>query len=307
MRGIAKASMMHTISATVLAGVVVLLAACGVDAPQSLPSPPKIDRTRQQHFGILPQARVSQSAHYKVYSTATPAQTAQVSSAAEALYRSYVECFGPEETGKTFELVLYKNQTQFRAYNRSSPWAEAYYLAPRSYAYFSRSGNPHHWMLHEATHQLMRELSDYKPAKWANEGVASYFGSSVLDATGLRRGDPDPSAYPIWWLSSLKLSGNLDQDIASGKIIPLRQLITDNGPDINLNVNLYYMHYWSLSHFLFHYRDGRYAAKFRQAIALGASLEDFETLIGPVDEVQTQWYDHFMREIARVRASGRRN
>lgn len=67
------------------------------------------------------------------------------------------------------------------------------------------------------------------------------------------------------------------------------------------------MHHWNWSHFLFHYRDGRYARNYRQVTALGASLDDFETLIGAVDDALPEWYQCFMHEISRVKASGRGN
>jgi len=274
---------------------IALLTACGRSDPPAVA--PKV-----QAFGILAEAKISQAPHYTITSTATDEQTAKVANAVEALYRSYVDHFGSKGSGQKLELVLYKDQSQFRKYNRSSPWAEAYYLKPRAYAYFSDGDNPYHWMLHEATHQLMRELSGFRPAKWADEGIASYFGSSTVRGSTLLLGNPDPRAYPIWWLHSLKLSGNLQNDIAAGRIIPLRQLITDTGPDINQNVNLYYMHYWSLTHFFFHSRDGRYSNQYKELAALGGTLEDFENKIGAIDTIQSEWYDHLVQQVSAASA-----
>lgn len=244
---------------------------------------------------ILADARVVETKNYKILSSASDEQTRSVAKAVEALYRSYADLFGSKVHSGKFELVLYKDQAQFKANNRSKPWAEAYYLQPRCYAYLSKSENPYHWMLHEATHQLLRELSGYKPAKWINEGIASYFGTSKLQDEVLKLGAIDPNTYPIWWLSSLKLSGNIDRDIGSGKIIPLRQLITDTGPDINQNVNTYYIHYWSLSHFLFNYHNGQYANQYKSLLALGGSLDDFEMLIGPTEKIQSEWYAYLLQ------------
>ncbi len=245
---------------------------------------------------ILPDAKVVETAHYKIFSTASESQTGSVAEAVEALYTSYADIFGSEAHSGKFELVLYKNQSQFKANNRSKPWAEAYYRTPRSYAYIAQAKSPYHWMLHEATHQLLRELSGYKPAKWINEGVASYFGTSQLKDGTLHLGEIDPNTYPIWWLSSLNLSGDLKKDVASGKIIPLQQLITDTGPDMNQNVNGYYIHYWSLSHFLFNYHNGQYANQYKALLVLGGSLSDFERLIGPTETIQSEWYAYLMQQ-----------
>ena len=244
---------------------------------------------------ILAGTKVVETENYKIFSTAPDDQTRSVAEAVEALHTSYASFFGSKSHSGKFQLVLYKDQAQFKANNHSKPWAEAYYLQPRCYAYVSKSKNPYHWMLHEATHQLLRELSGYKPAKWINEGIASYFGTSQLKNGVLHLGVIDPNTYPIWWLSSLNLSGDIDRDIGSGKIIPLQQLITDTGPDINQNVNIYYIHYWSLSQFLFNYHNGQYANQYKALLALGGSLNDFERLIGPTDKIQSEWYAYLVQ------------
>ncbi|GAB3367288.1 hypothetical protein GCM10027431_10730 [Lysobacter rhizosphaerae] len=291
-----KLSMRFPIQAVLLL-VFTFLAACNGNSSQKT----EIAPAKQDNFGILPEAKITQTAHYKIYSTASDDQTGKVSHAVEALYQSYIGYFDSKEHSRELELVLYRDRTQFRAYNRSSPWAEAYYRTPRCYAYFAEGSNPYHWMIHEATHQLLRELSGHKPAKWINEGVASYFGASQVVGARLQRGRIDYAAYPIWWLSSLGLSGDLERDIASGRIIPLHQLISNTGPDINQNVNLYYIHYWSLTHFLLHYRNGLYSKPYKELIALGGSPDGFRRLIGPPDRIQLEWYQYLVEQ-ARIAA-----
>jgi hypothetical protein len=263
---------------------------------------PAAANSRRDDTGLPADATLLRSAHFTIHSTATATQTAQVAAAAEALHAAYVARFGAGPAGRRFELVLYRDREQFKRNNHSRPWAEAYYLAPRCYAYYSDDANPYHWMLHEATHQLLRESSGWRPAKWANEGIASYFGASRLVDGVLMDGTIDPTAYPIWWLSSWTLAGDLRADIAAGRIIPLRALVTDTGPPIDDNVNLYYLHYWSLSHFLLRYEGGKYAAGYRELIARGGSLADFEALIGPVEAIQLQWYA-YVRQMLRENTS----
>lgn len=247
-------------------------------------------------------ATLLQMPHYRVYSTATPAQTQQVGDAAESLHAAYRKLFAAEIGGSTppLTLVLYASRVEFQRNNRSRPWAEAYYLQPASYAYYRDGANTYHWMLHEVVHQLNTEVAGWRLPTWANEGVASYLGASWLEDGVLTPGRSDPNAYPIWWLSRMQLTGNRQADIAAGRLIPLRDLLEGRGPDINRHVNLYYLHYWSLSHFLFHYQDGKYAAGYKQLLARGASTPDFERLIGPVEDVEAAWYTYLVEAMKRM-------
>jgi hypothetical protein len=244
-----------------------------------------------------------ETVHYLISSTATPEQTTLVSNAVESLYKTYGEFFKdfiPKNSAtKKLNLMLYRNRQEFSANNKSSSWAEAYYREPVCYAYYSDDQpNPHHWMIHEATHQLNSELAHFKLQKWINEGLATYFGTSKIESDKLLPGNIDKNTYPIWWLASLDLSGSLQTDIGKGKIIPLRAIITGKGgPDINRQVNLYYIEYWSFTHFLFHYKEGAYAESYKELIVQGGSLEDFERTIGPINQVEGEWYKYLQQKI----------
>jgi hypothetical protein len=50
-------------------------------------------------------------------------------------------------------------------------------------------------MLHEATHQLARQLSGFRRNRWIDEGLASYFSTRRLGDTGLQVGATDAQAY----------------------------------------------------------------------------------------------------------------
>ena len=130
------------------------------------------------------------------------------------------------------------------------------------------------------------------PDRWIRARVSAA-GSGSIDA----------DAYPIWWLPDLALGGDVEVEIRAGRFISLRDLIEDTGPDISRHVNLYYIEYWSLSHFLFHYRDGSYAERYRRLIAAGGSLRDFERIIGPVDRVQAEWYGYLRARIDEARGA----
>ena len=104
-------------------------------------------------------------------------------------------------------------------------------------------------------------------------------------------GQIDGNTYPIWWLDELKLSGDIQKDIASNQIIPLRAIITGRGgPNIDENFNLYYVHWWSLSHFLFQFEGGKYREAYGKVLQAGGSLEAFEKQVGPIERIQGEWY-----------------
>jgi hypothetical protein len=248
-------------------------------------------------------ARSIETAHYAITTTATDAQTRQVAEAVEALYIAYADFFPgnvrQRDDAAKLELMLYADQAQFKAHNRSSWWAEAYYLRPVCHAYYPEGDpSPHHWMLHEATHQLNTEVAGFPKTRWVDEGLGSYFGTSRLANGRLRPGEIDPDTYPIWHLDRLGLSGDLDADLRERRWIPIRALITGiDAPDIAGKVNLYYVQYWSLTHFLFHGENGRYAEGYRRLIAEGGTLENFSKHIGPPDRIEFEWYRYLQAKI----------
>lgn len=289
------------IAASCVVGYALLSTQATTDAPAALTTTPAPLATQPP---LPPGARPVEATHYLIHSSATEEQTARIAEAAEALHAAYTHFFagmpGMKPSKAKLQLVLYKDQAEFKAHNRSSPWAEAYCLPPRSHAYYGDGENPVHWMTHEVTHQLNSEVAHFKRTKWIDEGLADYFGSSWIADGELTPGSIDPATYPIWWLPKLALTGNLQDDIAAGRIIPLRAIVSGKGgPDINHNVNLYYIEYWSLTHFLFHYQEGKYAARYRQLIATEGTVENFERLIGPLDRIQAEWYA-YLRGVAKA-------
>ncbi len=250
-----------------------------------------------------PNARIHDSARYRIITTADAAKTEQVARTIESLHDAYLVFFReqlPETAGqvrtKRLKLTLYRDRTQFQAFNYSLPWAEAYYLTPMCHAYYVEGApNPYHWMVHEATHQLNAEVARFKKAPWVDEGLGTYFGTSRFVNGALRLGDIDRDTYPIWWLPTFPITGDLDADIAQQRWIPLRTFLTgENAPSMAGRVNQYYMEYWSLTYFLFHYDNGRYAAAYKRVIAEGGTLANFEKHIGPADRIQREWYGYLL-------------
>ncbi len=184
--------------------------------------------------------------HYIVYSTASPEQTQKIGDVVETLYGAYHDffgdAFGANVGDAKLKLKLFGDRDKFRRCNRVRGWAEALYRKPYCYAYYSATElNPYHWMLHESVHQLNREISQLKPPKWIDEGIAEFFGTSGIVGNLMRPGIIDRHTYPIWHLDSMSLSGDLAQDKSAGQIIPLKVILTGKGgPKMKEYFNLYY-------------------------------------------------------------------
>ena len=59
---------------------------------------------------------------------------------------------------------------------------------------------------------------------------------------------------------------------------------------MNSHVNLYYLHWWTLTHYLFESKQT--SALAINVVQSGGNLESIEQLVGPIDELQTNWHAH---------------
>jgi hypothetical protein len=240
--------------------------------------------------------RVVETRHYIISSTATQGQTEQIGRVVEMLYSAYSNRFGTLPTFKRehpkLKMQLYKDRKEFRWVNPNLGWAEAFYRQPYCRAYFSeKEMNPYHWMLHEATHQLNREVAQLNLAKWLDEGLAEYFSTSRIRDGRLVVGTIDPQTYPVWWIDDLATATNLQTCVTNGSVIPLHAIITDaGGPSLNKHFNLYYLHWWTLTHFIF--ENPKYRDSAMIMLEHGGSLDAFEKDIGSVDSVTSAWFRH---------------
>ncbi|MCP4707442.1 MAG: DUF1570 domain-containing protein [Planctomycetes bacterium] len=245
--------------------------------------------------------KVLESEHYVCYSAATEEQTQGILDVSEVLFARYTGEFGglmsykiPKEKLK---LKLYKDRNEFKRVHRWSRWAEALYRKPYCHAYYDATEeNPYHWMLHEAVHQLNREVAHLKLSKWLDEGVAEYFGTSKLVDGRLELGEVDADTYPIWWIPLYNWTGDFERDIENEQIIPLSVIVGDRESlDIDQHFNLYYIHWWSLVHFLFEYNEGEYRESILHLVAEGGTVEAFERHVGAIAEIEKLWYDYLLK------------
>ena len=248
------------------------------------------------------------TSHHLIYSSANRQQTEDTARALDLLYNAYSNRFGSlaqfEQGRSGLKVKLFKDRAEFRHINPGLGWAEAFYRAPYCRAYFSaEETNPYHWMLHEAVHQLNHEVAHLKLEKWLEEGLADYFADSRLESNRLAVGEIDPNTYPVWWIDELATAPTLAENLRNKSVIPLRAIITNHGgPSLNREFNLYYLHWWTLTHFLF--ESPRYREHALELARRGGTLEAFEQIIGPVDRVQAEWHD-YVRQLKAAPAKDR--
>src|SRR5688572_4558154 len=265
------------------------------------------ERVRLPPFDPAAFALHVDTAHYAIASNATPVQTQEVGQSLEALHAAYADFFAGQlparAPGARLQVALYRDRDDFQRINNTRAWAHGYYRTPVCHAYYdARAGSPAQWILHEATHQLDTEWAGFARTPWIEEALASYFGTSRIEAGVMRPGELDTRSYPLRWLAGLNLSGDRERDLAAHRIVSLRELIQGDGPQMRYDVNRYYLGYWSLAHYLLHGEEGRHAAAFRTMVAEGATLEAFEKHVGPVERVEAGWYAYLLEQRARLRA-----
>jgi len=237
---------------------------------------------------------------YQILSTASGEQTETVAFALAQLYSAYSNQFaalpGFDPNQADLKIKLFRNRKEFRSINPGLGWAEAYYAPPFCRAYYSAEEiNPCHWMLHEAVHQLNHEVAHLQLAKWIEEGLAEHFSTSQLQPGGLALGRLDLNTYPVWWIDELATTTNLIDNIANGSVIPLRNIITNRGgPGLRRHFNLYYLHWWSLTRFIF--ESDHYRPQGLELLQRGGDLKSFEELIGPVESIQVEWH-HYVQSM----------
>ena len=284
---------MHRWSLALATIAVAGLAAYGASRNRGHPQPPPAAPVAAPGIiGIPAGAVVVDTRHYRIHSTASLEHAADVGQALEELYAAYASLFPIPRPTPKFAIVLYRDRAEFWRHNRSSPWAEAFYLDPACYAYFEVDArNPYHWALHEAVHQLARQGSGFRRNRWMEEGLASYFSASQRVGGRMQPGNIDPTAYPVWWLTDATTTRDMP--------IPLEVLLSGRGgPEVDTHVNQYYLSSWSLTHFLMHHDHGRYATAYRAFLQGGADAGAFRKHIGPIDAMEAAWIPYFRAQVA---------
>lgn len=256
---------------------------------------------------LPPGAVPHRSAHYLITSAATPEDTAQAAQALERVRGHCLALFGvpAPEAPAPLRVVLYRDRAQFKAHNRSHGWAEAYYLPPVCHAWLDDEPNRFHWLVHEATHQVAREVARFPRKRWLDEGMAAYIGGSVPRADAFAFGTADRHAYPTWWLHRHDWLGTLEEDRTAGFWTPLADLMDDRvAPGRGGDVNRVYVQYWALAHFLLHARDGALRPGLHALLREGGGSAAFERVVGPLASLEPAVHAHLLARVDEARRRG---
>ncbi len=234
--------------------------------------------------------------HFTILSSAPKFQVDLVGVTVEQLYAAYSNEFHTlprlVSDHPRLKMKLYKDREEFRRINPGSGWAEAFYREPYCQAYYSEAEtNPYHWMVHEAVHQLNNEVAQIEPVQWLEEGLAEYFSTSLFTRGRLALGQIDPNTYPVWWIETIATAPDLATNLQNGSVIPLRAIISGKGgPLMKRHFNLYYLHWWTLTHFIF--ETPKHRTNALALISAGGGVDAFEKHVGRIEQVQVEWHDH---------------
>ncbi len=240
------------------------------------------------------------SEHYRLFHATEHPTAVEALHAVEALQLAYGDFFGlPVESSPRprLPLVLHADREEFKRVHPYSRWAEAFYVPPVAVQYVDHTSEaPLFWLIHEATHQLnFRYLGVWLP-RWANEGLACLFSTSRMHDGQLQLGEIHEDTYPVWWLGSMALTGDIGLDAEEGQIIRLGDLLGGEYPlSMNRHFNTYYLHWFSLVHYLAVEEEQQYRAGLIECLQLGCDEDQFEVSIGPVEEVEAGWYSYLQQ------------
>jgi hypothetical protein len=233
--------------------------------------------------------------HFTIRSSATQRQTEETGTALEILHEGYARLLG--ELGQVvpeharLKVRLFGSRDEFRFCNRIRGWEEGFYRAGCSYQYYAPDAvNPYDSAMHEAAHQLNAEATRLSLPRWLEEGFACYLAASRIVSNRLSVGEVDTNTYPVWWLEEFGTSGNLEADKQNGSAIPLNAILTGKGgPSMREAFNQYYVHWWSLTHFLLHGDGGRH----RHLVAsILADKDAASRLNKDIVALEPAWYAH---------------
>lgn len=220
----------------------------------------------------------------------------------DLLYAEYMSRFGvlEERTPEVRDVLIFATQQDYISTLRERFGINAtgsggmFFVSPRGAALaFWTEGLPRsrvlHVIQHEGFHQFAhtRFGSDLPP--WVNEGVAEFFGESVVVDGAVIIGQ-----------TSERTIGTLRQAIDAGKHIRFREMVTMDSPSWNANVQkgdamLQYMQAWSMVHFLVYGDGGQYRKAFEAYLGyINHGAKNYDAFVrafgtNDLDSFETRW------------------
>ena len=237
------------------------------------------------------------STHFKVDTTAPLPIAKDASERLEKLYRYYTTFFElSEQTDKGFMHVrIYATREEMHDVNPIvSDWAEGFYMGRTSHQYIDTyAGNPYDSLIHEAIHQFNKERAAFSLEQWIEEGLACYFTVHYQDDGSVDLHNINVHSYPIRHIAVLPLSGDLSQDMQSGHLISVKDLVEGSKPlPMDTRFNTYYLHWYSLTSYLMNGDTQKYRTQLLQYIRDGSPVDKFAEYFAGYTEIEKQWHAH---------------
>ena len=181
---------------------------------------------------------IIETTHYEIYTTMLePLMLKQMPSFVEALWLEYQNQIPQPITasGPKFKLYLFKDRAQWDSFTQAftgDQWPVyqkikkgAYYLKDSCVAYNIGRTRTFSVIGHEGWHQFCNKYFKYRLPSWLDEGIAQLFEQSTLENGRFIF----QSSKNYQRLGALKLS------MQSGKVIPLKDLISLNPGQVVFN------------------------------------------------------------------------
>lgn len=159
-----------------------------------------------------------------------------------------------------------------------------------------------HVIQHEGFHQFAYAFFGSEMPPWLNEGLAEFFGESVVDGGTVVIGQASPQVV-----------GQVRKAVEEGKSIPFMDLLQMDDQRWNGNVRsgtaaLQYMQSWSMVHFLVYGEGGKYDALFvRMLRLLNSGKKPFDAMreaFGLANEANVREFEDAWKVHARAAKPG---
>ncbi|MFO0827134.1 MAG: DUF1570 domain-containing protein [Phycisphaerales bacterium] len=247
----------------------------------------------------------SRSRFYRIRSDLSPQETQLYADRLDLMYQEYKRRIGalPQRTAEVNDVFMFRRQSDYVNTLREQFGLNGvgsggmFFTSPAGsgLAFFTENlprSRVFHVIQHEGFHQYAFSRFGHDLPPWVNEGIAEFFGESVVvDGTVV-----------IGQTSERSLK-TLQAAIAAGKFLRFRDLITMNGDRWNANVTggnaaLQYMQAWSMVHFLVYGDGGKYQGAFEKYLALlNRSVAPYDAFVqafgtDDIDSFEQRWLEH---------------
>ena len=271
------------------------------------------DRTAPPPGGRLPASR-----HYSIRSDLGPELTARYADHLDTMYEEYARRLVArtglrKRSPEVPNVLMFASQqdyldtlrTQFGINGTGS--GGMFFVSPRGAGLAFWVGNlprqrVEHVVQHEGFHQFAFTFFGNEMPPWLNEGLAEFFGESVVDRGTVVVGQASPQVVE-----------QVRKAVTEGRNIPFIDLLQMDDQRWNANVRggsaaLQYMQSWSMVHFLVYGQGGRFDAGFVQMLRLlNAGKKPYDAMreaFGLANEANVREFEEAWKAHARTAKPG---